>query len=244
MALLLILALVLFSRDSRGKTWLIAAGLLAAAALLAAETRSMWGGAATGAIYLLWNRRRRLVGALPVILAIVLLVNPFDVRERIISIVRPHGDVDSNEHRALLRRVGWEMIKAHPLLGLGPEQVGPNFERYVPADVPKPLPTGYYGHLHNIYFHYAAERGLPALAALLWFFSQALYDFLRTLRNLPKDSEARWFLHGAIAAIMAFMLGGYLEVNWGDSEVLGFFLAILGAGYVAVRSASASLAES
>jgi O-antigen ligase len=234
MALLLILALVLLSRERRWRPWLIAAGCLVAAALLAAETRSMWGGAAAGAAYLLWFKRRWLVLALPVMLAAALLVNPFELRERIVSIVRPRADVDSNEHRAILRRVGWEMIKAHPFVGLGPEQVGPNFERYLPSDVPKPLPNGYYAHLHNIYFHYAAERGLPAMAALLWFFGRALYDFARALRRLPAGSEAQWLLHGAIAAIVAFMLGGYFEVNWGDSEVLGMLLAIVGCGYAAL----------
>ena len=83
----------------------------------------------------------------------------------------------------MLRRVGWEMIKAHPLVGVGLERVGPEFEHYVPADVPRPLPTGYYGHLHNIYYHFAAERGLPALAAILWLFGQALWDFARALRG-------------------------------------------------------------
>jgi putative inorganic carbon (hco3(-)) transporter len=234
MALLLILALLLLSREPQGKRWLAAAACLVAAALLAAETRSMWGGAAVGAAYLLWFKRRWLILAIPVTLAVVLLTNPFDARERVISIVRPHGEVDSNDHRALLRRVGWGMIQAHPWVGLGPEEVGPNVARYIPADVPRPLPDGYYGHLHNIYFHYAAERGLPALAALLWFFVQALYDFARALR-LQAPGEARWFLHGAIAVILAFMLAGYFEVNWGDSEVLAMLLAVVGCGYAVIN---------
>ena len=236
MALLLIVALLLFSGNSRGKNWCIVAGLLVGAGLLAALTRSMWGGATAGTVYLLWCKRRWLVVALPVIFGVLLLVNPFDIRERVISIARPHGDVDSNEHRALLRRVGWNMIKAHPLLGLGPEQVAPNFSRYLPSDVAGPLPNGYYGHLHNIYFHYAAERGIPALLALLWFFTRALYDFLRAQRSLPRGSEAKWVLHGIVAVIVAFLFAGYFEVNWGDSEVLGFFLAIVGTGYVAVAA--------
>ena len=76
-----------------------------------------------------------------------------------ISIVRPHGDVDSNEHRAVLRIIGARMIHAHLLLGVGPEQVGKQYENYIPPEVARPLPTGYYGHLHNIYYQYAAERG-------------------------------------------------------------------------------------
>ncbi len=235
-ALLLIGALVLFSKDSRGKRWLVAAGLLVGAGLLLAETRSMWGAAAAGAVYLLWFRKRWLVIAIPVLAGILFLANPVGIRERMISIVRPHGDLDSNEHRAVLRRVGWEMIKAHPLVGVGLERVGPDFERYVPADVPRPLPTGYYEHLHNIYYHFAAERGLPALAAILWLFGQALWDFVRALRGTPKQSEARWALHGAVAVIIALMLGGYFEVDVGHSVVLAMFLAVVACGYVAAEA--------
>ncbi len=171
------------------------------------------------------------MAAVPVLAALVLFVNPYKFGDRMISIVRPHGDTDSNEHRVVLRRIGWEMIKAHPVLGVGPEQVGPQHEQYIPADVARPLPTGYYDHLHNIYFHFAAERGLPALAALLWFFGRALYDFGRAVRRLPAESEARWILHGAIAVVIAFMCGGYFEVNFGDSEVLAMFLATIACGY-------------
>jgi O-antigen ligase len=234
MVLLLVGAIILFSRNARGKWWIAAAGILIAVALFIAETRSMWGGAVAGAIYLLWFSRRALILALPILAALLYLANPFSARERIISIVRPHGDTDSNQHRAVLRRIGAEMIRAHPLFGVGPEQVGKQYEQYIPPDVPRPLPTGYYGHLHNIYFHYAAERGLPALAALLWFLFRALYDFARALRRAPQETETRWVLHGAIAVIIAMMVGGYFEVNLGDSEVLALFLGVIGLGYAAV----------
>jgi putative inorganic carbon (hco3(-)) transporter len=238
MALVLLAALILFSRDHRGKWWITAAGALIGVALFVAETRSMWGGAVVGVVYLLWFSRRWLIVALPVLAAILYLANPFGARERMISIVRPHGDTDSNQHRAVLRRIGVEMIRAHPLLGVGPEQVGKQYQQYIPPDIPRPLPTGYYGHLHNIYFHYAAERGLPALAALLWFLGRALYDFARALRRLPALAEPRWVLHGAIAVILAMMVGGYEEVNLGDSEVLAMFLGALGCGYAAVSLAA------
>ena len=237
-ALLIIGALLLFSRRAKETPWLIAAGAIVGAGLLLAETRSMWGGAALGAVVLLWMKRRWLVLAAPVAAGVVLLANPMGVRERALSIVRPRGDLDSNAFRSIARTVGWEMIKAHPLLGVGPEQVGPQFNDYVPAGVPRPLPSGYYGHLHNIYFHYAAERGLPALLALLWFVGRALFDFVRAAARLPAEAEARWVLLAAIAVILAVMSSGYYEVNLGDSEVLAAFLAVLAVGYVAIPAAA------
>ena len=233
MALLIIGGVAFFCRDRRWVAWLVAAGALIGAALVAAETRSMWAGAGAGGIYLLWFWRRWTVIALPVLAGILMVVNPFGIGERERSIFRPHGDEDSNQHRVVTRRIGWAMIKAHPWLGVGPEQVGKVYKSYVPADVTK-LPTGYYQHLHNVYIHYAAERGVPTMLMLVWMLLRALYDFIRALRRMPADSEARWVLHTGVAVIIAIMIAAWEEVNLGTSVVLAMFLAIVGCGYAVV----------
>jgi O-antigen ligase len=126
------------------------------------------------------------------------------------------------------------MIKAHPIFGLGPEQVGVQFNRYVPSDIPRPLPEGWYGHLHNIYIHYAAERGVPTMLMLVWLLVKILFDFLVTIRRLPPGpSDARFLLHGAVAVVLAIMIAGVFELNLGDSEVLTMFLVAVGCGYAA-----------
>jgi O-antigen ligase len=229
LALLIIGALLLFSQDRTWTRWLVAAGLIIGAAFVLTLTKSMWAGAAAGAAWLLWWKNKWLAIPIPVMAGIVLLFNPFHVLDR------------DQAHRAALRRAGWEMIKAHPVVGVGPEQVGPQFLDYVPPDVPRPIPVEwYYQHLHNIYFHFAAERGLPALAALLWFFGQGLLDFFRALRRSPPESEARWILHGAIACIIAILVSGWGEVNIGHSVVLEMFFAVIACGYIAVPLAAAS----
>ena len=134
------------------------------------------------------------------------------------------------------------MIKAHPWFGVGPEHVGLEFQRYLPGDIPRPLPTGWYGHLHNIYIHYAAERGVPAMLALLWMLGKMLFDFLRRLRKLPRaPSDARFLLHGGVAVIMATLVSGFFELNLGDSEILFLFLATMALVYnVEEREATAA----
>ena len=77
------------------------------------------------------------------------------------------------------------MIEKHPWFGVGPEEVRLQFNDYVPPDVPRPLPTGWYGHLHNIYLQYAAERGIPTMLMLMWALIQALADFSRALELAP-----------------------------------------------------------
>ncbi len=235
MALLVTAAVVFFSTDRRWIVWLVCAAALISIAIVASETRSVWLATAIAGAYLVWFWKKWALLAVPVLVGILLLINPFELGDRIMSAIQPHGDVDSNAHRAMCRAIGWQMIKAHPLLGVGPEQVGPQHLDYLPPGTRLPLPTGYYGHLHNIYIHYAAERGIPAMLALMWMIAQALFDFIRALRHLPAGSERRWVLHAAIAVVIAILIGGFYEVNLGDSEVLAMFVAILGCGYVAVK---------
>ena len=228
--LLLLGALLLFSERPRWfwLGWLTIA--LLGASLLAGYTRSIWLGAALGAVYLVWNWRPAAVLALPAALGLVLWANPGEVRERFISAFQPKNDrVDSNRFREVTRRTGLRMIEAHPWLGLGPGRVGPEFDRYVPADEPRPLPPGFYGHLHNIYIHYAAERGVPAMLALMTFLGWVLCDLARFLRR--RRPEARFLWHGAVAMLIAILASGFYEVNLGDSEVLTLVLAVLGAAY-------------
>ena len=129
------------------------------------------------------------------------------------------------------------MVEAHPWFGLGPEQIRTQFDRYVPADVRRPLPNGFYGHLHNIYVQYAAERGIPALLFMLCLIGMAGFDFLRAIwRARQTRSLEIATLHGGVAVIIGILVGGCFEYNLGDSEVLMMFLSVLALGYAAVKS--------
>ena len=235
--ILMLASCVLFSRGRLLKLsgWPILCGLLAVVVL--GMTRCVFLlGVPAGLAYLLWrNRPSLLFAAVPVLLAAALLAPPA-IRERAISAVQPHGDFDSRAHRALCRLVGWEMVKAHPWLGLGPERIAPQFDRYIPPRLPRPVPRGWYGHLHNIYFQYAAERGVFALIAILWLIARQALDFLRSLRRRPADPGLQAILHAAIAVTIAILAEGFFEYNLGDSEVLTMFLSVVACGYVAIRA--------
>ena len=235
--LLVLLAYLFWSGERRWKAlgWVCAA--LLGVSLVLGWTRSIFLlGLPAGLLYLLWFWRRWLVIVVPVVFVAAMFLSPPAMRERVMSIFQPHGQTDSNEHRVITSRTGFNMIRLHPWFGVGPEQVKAHFEDYVPADIPRPLPTGWYGHLHNIYLQYAAERGIPVLIFMLWMIGKILYDFARALRRTPLDPEARFILHGAIAVIIAILAEGFLEYNLGDSEVLTMFLTVVGFGYVAIAA--------
>jgi O-antigen ligase len=104
------------------------------------------------------------------------------------------------------------------------------------------LPAAYWGHLHNIYIHYAAERGLLAAAAIVWLLLKVMFDHARALKRSHAAGPDAFLLHAAVAATLAVMLVGCFDLTLGDSEVLGAYLSIVALGYAAIdrtRSASA-----
>jgi O-antigen ligase len=243
-ALIMLGAFLFFASDIGRRLWLwLACAALIALAILLGETRGIWIAVAVAGLYLVWCWKQKLVLLVPVVIVIAYFASPPAVKDRFTSIFKPRG-VDSNQFRMVTWRTGLQMIQQHPILGLGPEGVKMHFDEYVPADVPRPLPSGWYGHLHNIYLHYAAERGIPTMLVLLWLLFQILFDFWRGLRALPPGrTDRRFLLHGGIAVVLATMAEGFVELNLGDSEVLTMFLVVVACGYLALEPEKALAAD-
>lgn len=234
--LCLLLAQYFFSSRKMPR-WAYVSVAVISAAILLGWTRSIWLASIPAVLYLVWFWRRAMVLAVPVLLAAGLFTAPSGTRARLTSLFDPHGQTDSNRHRIVTFRTGWQMIKAHPWFGLGPEEIKRNFDAYVPADIPRPLPIGYYGHLHNIYLQYAAERGIPGMLLMMWFIGLVLWDcFHGILRARGAPSQQLFVLHGTVAVTIAVLVGGIFEYNLGDSEVLMMFVTVVALGYAALRN--------
>jgi putative inorganic carbon (hco3(-)) transporter len=235
LALIMLAAFLFFAPGAlkRGWVWLLCGGLMALALLLG-FTRSIWLGTAAAAMYLIWFYRRWLLVLAPVAAILLFVVSPAAIRERFTSLTSPKQGVDSNEFRMVTWRTGVRIIERHPVLGVGPEGIKYHFKDYVPAGTP--LPDGWYGHLHNIYLQYAAERGIATMMVLMWLLFRILSDFRLGLAGLPPGrSDIRFVLHGATAVVLATMVEGFFEVNLGDTEVLTMFLVVVACGYLALE---------
>jgi len=236
LVLLMLAAFLLFAPIAkRFWLWTGCAALLALAEVLN-ETRTVWLGLGVGGIYLLWNWNRKAAVIAPALAIAILWFTPGQVHERFVSIFQPKPGTDSNEFRYIMDRTGIEMIKAHPLLGIGPEEAKYHMLEWIPKDkdIPSPLPPGYYQHLHNFYLQFAAERGIPTMLMMVWMLGMILYDFSKSLSRLPKGRSLRRFLlAGGVASVLGIMLSGIFEVNLGDTEVLTAFLVVVACGYLA-----------
>jgi O-antigen ligase len=180
-------------------------------------TRNAWIGTALGAGLLVWLRRPRLLLFVPVLILIAVIVVPGQIRDRAGSMFDPN-DPASRDRRAMFL-VGAGMIADHPVFGVGPEMVERVYTDYRPDDYVNETNP----HLHNVPLQIAAERGLLALAAWLWFVGVATGGLWRQLRRGEAPSVAA----AGLAAMVAMLSAGLFEYNFGDSEFLMLFLGLI-----------------
>jgi O-antigen ligase len=207
-----------------------------ALALLGAFTRGIWLGTLAGATFLVGSYRRWMMGLIPSAVLLLYLLSPSWLQRRDESIFEPEQD-SSSMARLVMIRTGVNMIAAHPVFGLGPERVGPEFDRYKPEGIT--LPPAWYGHLHDTYLQIAAERGIPCLIILLWLLFNVFRD------NLPRTRspalKACVLSYAAIAATIGLMVSGLFEYNIGDSEVFMLYLFVISIPYAWARLESSPM---
>ena len=211
--------------DTKGRTWaaLIMPALIVS--LMVTLTRTAMVGVAVGIGALLLSRDFRLLAVLPVLAGLVIAVAPASVTNRVYSIL-DLNDPTSRDRVAMLQ-AGAAIVEDHPLTGVGPNQVERIYPVYrVPGAVQASNP-----HLHNVPMQIAAERGLPALGAWLWFVVTAAVGLVGLLRH----SRHRTLAAAGLGALTAALAAGFFEYNFGDSEFLMLLLTLITLPFAANR---------
>jgi len=149
---------------------------------------------------LTWYSKKRMLGFGAMALALVALVafgpqkaldryktisTAFEAFFEKASTGKVTEDVDPS---ALGRLQAWEagtrMMKAHPILGVGPLNFLPQFQKYFP---------GYHARVaHNAFVALGAESGIPATLLFASFISLAILDMWwtrRQIKNVPELAE-------------------------------------------------------
>jgi O-antigen ligase len=194
-----------------GAPWLLMLG-----ALVATYTRGAWIGFAAGALTMAAavRRGRWLLLAGLLLLAGGTLVGPPELRHRVLSMADP--DEAGIRERFYMWRSGLAMWRERPVLGRGPGGVKREYARYALPEAFKKRT----GHVHSTPLQILVERGVLGLAAWLAIWAAFFARCIGLLRRLPSEATVeRGLVVGSLAAIVAFLVGGLSEHNFGDSEV-------------------------
>lgn len=217
-------AFLLFALRTRRAWWAVA--IIVALSIVLNLTRGVWLGCFFALVYLLWRWKAKWVVALPALAVVIYLFAPRMVHERLWLALHPSRD-PALSIRFEMWQAGLNMIKAHPFVGVGPNNIPQVYDLYLPPGrAPK---AGFHDHLHDNFIQFAAERGLPCLAAWIWFMAAIIWQMWKVRRRCP---ARRWLIDGAIAGWVAFVVEGFFEFNFGTSPVLMVFLFVVSTPFV------------
>ena len=200
------------------RVFLAVAFLAMTAALVATETRAALAGLAVGGLAALWalaSKRTRLA-ATSLLLVVCLIGGSWIYHKRGLNWE------DTNDPGAHFRMLMWEdgvrLVRQHPWFGVGMETVRLHWQEW---NIRGFALYHVLSHFHSTFLQIAVERGLPALAAWLWFVVAYLIFLVRLLRRAQRQSRfAAAVVAGALAGFVAFQTTALVHYNLGEESLV------------------------
>jgi len=137
-----------------------------------------------------------------------------------------------NKERFVLNETSLNMIKYHPVLGVGVNTYSLNYQRYKLHDTDEGTANTMW-YAHNSFLQMAGETGVLGLGAFLWLLAVLFRECIKFYSG-RKDDFSRIAALGIIMGVFAFLVNGLTETNlyypkiavlfWFEvSLLLGFF---------------------
>ena len=218
-AFLLAFCRILFtSASTRVRVLYALAAALILAAVILSQTRGAYLGVAAGTVvaFIFASQARKklsIYAAIMLAAAALMTISIPTLRDRMAAMASyKRGDFSANSPytginvRIELWKLGYKMLKANPVVGVGPDNIKRVFKKYHPEPFPE---QEVFGTLNNLYIHQAAERGLLGLGALLLLFL-TMFIYAAKLFKATASPYALW----ALCALPAFYVVNLTEISF------------------------------
>lgn len=222
----LILAMIV--RPSLRPAVLAAAALSIAGLLLTLTRGAVVGFAGSLFVLLFWARFRRFALVLLALAAVYTVVNFNTIaHSREISVVTTRlstvsQGASAGGERLLIWKTAPSIIAAHPLLGVGAGNFYTVSLAYGLSEDGLP-----FEHAHDLALTIAAERGLFALALLIWFLAAVAKTGIDALRD--RASELYPYVLGLCAALFGLFIDSFVDYPPSQDAVMGTLMIAVGA---------------
>ena len=135
-----------------------------------------------------------------------------------------------NDDRIAIFRNSINMIKQHPIIGVGANTFMKNYKKYKESPEYMNIVTSDTLYAHNNFLHIAAELGLIGLSIFIWL----LYQLFRECVSIYKGQEDPFFKIVSLslsACLLAFLVNGLTESSLYSSRVALIFWYIMGLSF-------------
>ena len=240
-ALLMMVGLMAFARlilSRQRNIWLYASSFVIAICLTLTLTRQIWVGMFCGLALLVFVRKKMLIIAFPILLAVAFFLSPPFIQERIQSIADLKSE--STQLRLQMWAAGLDVIKDYPVTGCGYKCLYLVHDQYTQH----PILQEYYYNLHSNIFQITVDSGLMGLGAWLGLWIAYFIAIYRKFRQPSRHTPPQWILGGSAAAVLSFLIAGLFETNFYDSEVVMVLYFIMALPFASSNSSQSAPSES
>ncbi len=225
----IILSLLFYAPKRSEKTLLTFSFMTMVICLILTRSRGGWL-ALVGSIgfLLIIEKKNRLTIGLALVLIVVASILIPSIRTRLVTIFDLNSPL--NKERIYVAKSALQMIKDHPLTG-----IGMNTFYYIYPQYQLPEATLHHPHAHNIFLQIGAEMGLFAVAIFLWLLIRVFKIGWEILRK-AKDDYLRALAIGLLASLIAFLINQEFDFMWQMKLALFVLFWILLAMFVVIRN--------
>lgn len=186
--------------------------ILMTATLILTFTRGVWIGAACGLLVMGFVLSRRwglyILAGLAVV-GVLAMTTSSKIRNRVMETVTMTNQGD--QERITIWKTNWEMVKDHPLIGIGYSQNKARLREYY--DKTGVAPGYFEGHAHNEYVHLLSGTGILGLLCYLIFIVYTFRAAYLAFKN-SRDSNSKGLALGLMGAMTCFYVGSLTESNF------------------------------
>ena len=217
-----ILALVFSKTGKRFRMFFFIVFLMGLAAMVLTFSRGGWLSISLAIAYMLYVliRKRKVKNLVPMIVAIVMVATMMMIFALpVISHRLTQDDYGTAFSRITLMEVAFEIIRTHPLIGVGLNNYVDVMRDYDTTE--EKVTFVYPAPVHNIYLLLASEVGILGLLAFIWF----VLSLLRLgAYGMTSPDDLQFFLSlGLTTGFLAFLIHGMVNMMYIGSEIGPWF---------------------
>jgi O-antigen ligase len=216
------ISLALYYLKGRKKMLLIIVSAYVIYALINTLSRSAIFGTWAAIIFMAAVKKDKITLFLNLFLIILLSIFSARIVTNLVGNQTTVREIILDDTRVNIYRASLNMIKHHPIIGVGVNTFSINFQKYKLKET-----KGFTGdtqyYAHNIYLHMAGETGLIALLVFIWLLFRVFKHWAYFYCRAAEDEFLKTCSLGIVAGLIAFLINGMAETNLYYSKIASFF---------------------
>lgn len=224
----LILGLTFFYVKGKKKTAMLFLSAISLAGVLLTYSRPTLLAVYVALFFLgIAKKNNKLVSLLVILALISPIVAPKSVKDWAKQVEYNPLRFMCNDDRIAVYIHSLNMIKAHPLIGVGANAFMKSYKKYKTFPEYHGIITPDYMYAHNMYLHMAGEIGLIGMGIFAWFLF-ALFKSCKGIYKKLEDNFLKIVSLSLYAGLIAFLVNGLTESSLYSSRVALIFWYIAG----------------